>query len=103
MMPIQLLSRIVDDLPTHASLDIVFSTSGNVPKELEVLDAAIVQRYERGRPSEEERPPTTLLVIEIHQSDSNEAAKYKARMNFKKYVLRHDIRKGCLVIRDSIA
>ncbi|PBK61386.1 hypothetical protein ARMSODRAFT_1008775 [Armillaria solidipes] len=79
-MPIQLLGRIVDGLPTHASLDIVFSTSGNVPKELEVLDGAITER-----------------------SASNEVAQRKAQENFKKFVWRQSIHKGYLAIKDSIA
>ncbi|KAK0219244.1 hypothetical protein IW262DRAFT_1298321 [Armillaria fumosa] len=101
-MPIQLLSRIVDGLPTHTSLDIIFATCGNVPKKLEALDSEFMERYEKGRPSDGERPPTTFLVIEIPPSDSNEVAKHRARKNFKKHVLPQSIRKGYLVIRDSI-
>ncbi len=73
---------------THALLDIIFSTSGNVPKELEVLDGAIMERYERGRPTLGERPPTAFLVIEIYRSVSNEVAKRKAQENSKKHVWR---------------
>ncbi len=101
-MPIQLLGRIVDGLPTHALLDIIFSTSGNVPKELEVLDGAIMERYERGRPTLGERPPTAFLVIEIYRSVSNEVAKRKAQENFKKHVWRQSIHKGYLAIKDSV-
>ncbi|KAK0216456.1 hypothetical protein EDD85DRAFT_995888 [Armillaria nabsnona] len=79
-MPIQLLGRIVDDLPTHASLDTIFSTSGNVPKELEVLDGAITER-----------------------SVSNEVAKREAQEYFKNHVWRQSIHKGYLAIKDSIA
>ncbi|SJL14741.1 uncharacterized protein ARMOST_18209 [Armillaria ostoyae] len=79
-MPIQLLGRIVDGLPTHASLDIVFSTSGNMPKELEDLDGAITER-----------------------SASSEVAKRKAQENFKNRVWRQSIHKGYLAIKNSIA
>ncbi|KAK0488292.1 hypothetical protein EDD18DRAFT_1359563 [Armillaria luteobubalina] len=101
-IPVQLLSRIVGGLPTHASLCIIFATSGNVPMELKDLDRAILERYEKGRPNERERPPTTDLGIEILPSDSNEIAKHRARENFREHILRQSIRKGYLVIRDSI-
>ncbi|KAK0471018.1 hypothetical protein IW261DRAFT_915863 [Armillaria novae-zelandiae] len=101
-MPIQILSRVVDDLPTHASLDIIFGTSGNVPKELETFDRAVMERYERGKASDGERPPTTYLVIEILPSDSNEAAKQEVQKNLRRHVLRQSIHKGYLVIKNCI-